>query len=159
MKLRSTCFRVMKKKMRLGLVNASAAKWIGQHFTVQMARPKASFRQRSEIFCNGQVSHQILTWSCAFNLLKTKLNAKRPTSRQQGKTAAAQGWQCMAEEETQCLVMSTGSRLQAVAVCKDSQQNLKKQHFIHGNVYYISALEMKRLPVPKCLIGCFCSTL
>lgn len=54
-----------------------------------------------------------------------------------------------------------GSRVQAAEVCKDSHQNVKKhcQHCIHGNVYYILALEMRRRPVPKCLIGCFCSAL
>ena len=54
----------------------------------------------------------------AFHLLKRKLKAERPANKQQLKTAAVKAWESIKKEETQRLVMSMGSRLQAVIACK-----------------------------------------
>ena len=54
----------------------------------------------------------------AFNLLKTRLKAERPTNKQELKTAAVKAWQSIKKEETQRLVMSMGSKLQAVIASK-----------------------------------------
>ena len=50
-----------------------------------------------------------------FHLLK----AKRPMNKQELKTAAVMAWQSIPREETQHLVMSMGSRLQAVIKTHD----------------------------------------
>ncbi len=52
----------------------------------------------------------------AFHLLKTKLEAERPTNKL--KSATANSWQTITKEETQSLVMSTSFRLKAVIACK-----------------------------------------
>ena len=54
----------------------------------------------------------------AFHLLKTKLKGKCPKNKQELKTAAAEAWQSITRDQTQRLVMSMGSRLQAVIDCK-----------------------------------------
>jgi len=51
-------------------------------------------------------------------LLKTKLKGKCPKKHQEVKTVAAEAWQSITRDETQHLVMSLGSRLQAVIHCK-----------------------------------------
>ncbi|KAG2463243.1 TCB1 transposase, partial [Polypterus senegalus] len=54
----------------------------------------------------------------AFHLLKTKLRTERPTNKQQLKAAAVKAWKSIKKEETQHLVMSMSSRLQAVIASK-----------------------------------------
>ncbi len=54
----------------------------------------------------------------AFHLLKTKLKGKCPKNKQELKTVAAEAWQSITRDETQRLVMSMRSRLQAVIDCK-----------------------------------------
>ncbi|XP_066569003.1 adhesion G-protein coupled receptor D2 isoform X2 [Amia ocellicauda] len=49
---------------------------------------------------------------------QAKLKAKHPRNKQELKTAAGQTWQSITREETQHLVISMGSRLQAVIDCK-----------------------------------------
>ena len=51
----------------------------------------------------------------AFHLLKTKLKGKCPKNKQELKKVA---WQSITRDETQRLVMSMRSRLQAVIDCK-----------------------------------------
>ena len=55
----------------------------------------------------NQIEHE-------FHLLKTKLKTERPTNKQQLKTAAVKEWKSIRNEETQRLVMSMASILQAV---------------------------------------------
>lgn len=50
----------------------------------------------------------------AFQLLMTKLNAKRPTNKQELRTAAVKDWQSNSREETQYLLMCLVSTLQAI---------------------------------------------
>ena len=50
----------------------------------------------------------------AFQLLKTKLKGKCPKNKQELKTVAGKAWQSITRDETQLLVMSMRSRLQAV---------------------------------------------
>ena len=54
----------------------------------------------------------------AFHLLKTKLKGKCPKNKQELKTVAVEAWQSITRDETQRLVMSMHSRLQAVIDCK-----------------------------------------
>ncbi len=54
----------------------------------------------------------------AFHLLKTKLKGKCPKNKQELKTVAVEAWQSITRDETQRLVMSMRSRLQAVIDCK-----------------------------------------
>ena len=50
--------------------------------------------------------------------LKTKLKGKCPKNKQERKTVAVEVWQSTTRDETQRLVMSIRSRLQAVIDCK-----------------------------------------
>ncbi len=54
----------------------------------------------------------------AFHLLKTKLKGKCPKNKQELKTVAVEAWQSITRDETQRLVMSMRSRLQAEIDCK-----------------------------------------
>ncbi len=54
----------------------------------------------------------------AFHLLKTKLKGKCPKNKQELKTVAVEAWQSITRDETQRLVMSMRSSLQAVIDCK-----------------------------------------
>ena len=58
----------------------------------------------------------------AFHLLKTKLKGNCPKNKQEVKTAAVEAWQSITRDQTQRLVMSMGSRLQAVIDCKGFNQ-------------------------------------
>lgn len=52
---------------------------------------------------------------------------EQPTKEQHLKTAAVKAWQSLTMEETQCLVMSLGSRLKAVGASKGSlTKNIEK---------------------------------
>ena len=51
-------------------------------------------------------------------MLKAKLKVKCPKNKQVLKTATVKAWQSITTEETQHLVMTVGSRLQAVIDCK-----------------------------------------
>ncbi|KAG2467436.1 TCB1 transposase, partial [Polypterus senegalus] len=114
-------------------IQLNAVKLIGRHFMIQMDNdPK-----QSQEFIKAQ-KWKILQWpsqspgaSCitpcapdlnpienAFHLLKTKLRTERPTNKQQLKAVAVKAWQSIKKEETQHLVMSMSSRLQAVIASK-----------------------------------------
>ena len=62
----------------------------------------------------------------AFQLLKTKLKGKCPKNKQELKTAAVEAWQSITRDETQRLVRSMRSRLQAVIDCKGFASSIKK---------------------------------
>ncbi len=70
----------------------------------------------------------------AFHLLKTKLKGKCPKNKQELKTVAVEAWQSITRDETQRLVMSMRSRLQAVIDCKDLQPSIKSESLIYD--YY-----------------------
>ena len=59
-----------------------------------------------------------VSWSqpsrTAFQLLKTNMKAERPSNKQQMKATAVKAWQSISRKENQNLVMSVGSRHQAV---------------------------------------------
>jgi len=108
-------------------IQPNAAKLIARRFTVQMDNdPKHTAKATQEFF--KAKKWNILQWPSqspdlnpiehAFHLLKTKLMAERQTNKQQLKTAAVKAWLSITKEETQRLVMSMGSRLQAVIACK-----------------------------------------
>ena len=80
----------------------------------------------------------------AFHSLKTELKTERPGNIQQQKTTAV-AWQSITKEVTQRLVISIGSRLQAVIPAKDSQLGIKNEHFIYDYIHfsnYFRSLEM-----------------
>ena len=54
----------------------------------------------------------------AFHFLKTKLKGKCTKNKQELKTVAVEAWQSITRDETQRLVMSMRSSLQAVIDCK-----------------------------------------
>ena len=62
--------------------------------------------------------HSVNPIEHAFHLLKTKLKGTCPKNKQELKTVAVEAWQIITGDETQCLVMSMHSRLQAVIDCK-----------------------------------------
>ncbi len=107
-------------------IQPNASELIGRRFTVQMdndpsilqKQPKSFWRERSGLLCNGQVNH--LTWirlSMHFTCWN-KTEGKMPKNKQELKTVAVEAWQSITRDETQRLVMSMRSRLQAVIDCK-----------------------------------------
>jgi len=99
-----------------------------------------------------------ITWhesnGAAFHLLKSKLKAKCPKKHQEVKTVAVEAWQSITRDETQRLVMSLGSRLQASLTAKDFQQSIKIDNF---NDDYISLSNYfwflkKEVPHIKCVV-------
>ena len=61
----------------------------------------------------------------AFQLLKIQLKGKCPKNKQELKTVAVKAWQSITRDETQHLVMSMRSRLQAAIDCKGFATNVK----------------------------------
>ena len=105
-------------------IQPNASKLIGRCFTVQMDNdPKHTAKATQYLF--KAKKWNVLQWPSqldsgqviehAFHLLK----AKRPKNKQEVKTAAVKAWQSITREETQHLVMSMGSRLQAVIKTHD----------------------------------------
>ncbi len=99
---------------------------LGRRFTVQMdndpkhtAKATKSFwRERSGLLCNGQsITWPESDWAC-ISLAEDKLKGKCPKNKQELKTVAVEAWQSITRDETQRLVMSMRSRLQAVIDCK-----------------------------------------
>ncbi len=107
-------------------IQPNASELIGRRFTVQMdndpsilqKQPKSFWRERSGLLCNGQVNH--LTWIrlSMHSLAEDKTEGKCPKNKQELKTVAVEAWQSITRDETQRLVMSMRSRLQAVIDCK-----------------------------------------
>ena len=68
----------------------------------------------------------------AFHLLKTKLKGKCPKNKQELKTVSVEAWQSITRDETQHLVMSMHSRLQAVIeLQRICNQVLKSESLIY----------------------------
>ncbi|CAJ0941103.1 unnamed protein product, partial [Ranitomeya imitator] len=68
----------------------------------------------------------------AFHLLKTKLQTERPTNKQQLKTTTVKAWQSFKKNETQHLVMSMSSTLQAVIANKGF--STQESRHVHDSV-------------------------
>ena len=69
----------------------------------------------------------ILQWpsqSPHLNLIEYASSQNLRQKDQRLKTAAVKAWQSITKEETQCLVMSMGSRLKAIIACKVLQNNI-----------------------------------
>lgn len=108
-------------------IQPNAAKLIGRRFILQMDNDPKHKAKATQEFIKAK-KWNILEWPSqspdlnpiehAFHLLKTKLQTERPTNKQQLKTAAVKAWQSIKKEETQRLVMSMSSRLQAVIANK-----------------------------------------
>ncbi len=100
--------------------------------------PKAYCKSNQRVFEGKEVDcyamAKSITWpdpiEHAFHLLKTKLKGKCPKNKQELKTVAVEAWQSITRDETQRLVMSMRSRLQAVIDCKGfANQVLKSGKF------------------------------
>ena len=100
---------------------------VGRLLTVQVDNdPKHTAKATKEFFMAKRWN--VLQWPSqspdlnpiehAFHLLKTKLKGKCPKNKQELKTVAVEAWHSITRDETQRLVMSMGSRLQAVIDCK-----------------------------------------
>ncbi len=108
-------------------IQPNASELIGRRFTLQMdSDPKHTAKATKE-FLKGK-KWTVMQWPSqspdlnpiehAFHLLKTKLKGKCPKNKQELKTVAVEAWQSITRDETQRLVMSMRSRLQAVIDCK-----------------------------------------
>ncbi len=96
-------------------------------FTVQMDNDPKHTAKATKEFLKGK-KWTVMQWPSqspdlnpieyAFHLLKTKLKGKCPKNKQELKTVAVEAWQSITRDETQRLVMSMRSRLQAVIDCK-----------------------------------------
>ncbi len=94
-------------------IQPNGAKLIGRSFIVQMDDDPKHTEKATQEFLKVErwmqwpsQSPDLYPIEHAFNLLKTKLKAERPTNKQQMKSAAVS------------LVMSMSSRLKAVIACK-----------------------------------------
>ncbi len=96
-------------------------------FTVQMDNDPKHTAKATKEFLKGK-KWTVMQWPSqspdlnpiehAFHLLKTKLKGKCPKNKQELKMVAVEAWQSITRDETQRLVMSMRSRLQAVIDCK-----------------------------------------
>ncbi len=80
------------------------------------------------------ISWSQLDWA-AFHSLKTKLKAERATNKQQLKSAAVKAWQT-SQKRKPCLRWCPWvPDLRQSLPAKDSQQNIKNEHFIYDYIY------------------------
>ncbi len=108
-------------------IQPNASELIGRRFTVQMDNDPKHTAKATKEFLKGK-KWTVMQWPSqspdlnpiehAFHLLKTKLKGKCPKNKQELKTVAVEAWQSITGDETQRLVMSMRSRLQAVIDCK-----------------------------------------
>ncbi len=108
-------------------IQPNASELIGRCFTVQMDNDPKHTAKATKEFLKGK-KWTVMRWPSqspdlnpiehAFHLLKTKLKGKCPKNKQELKTVAVEAWQSITRDETQRLVMSMRSRLQAVIDCK-----------------------------------------
>ncbi len=108
-------------------IQPNASELIGRRFTVQMDNDPKHTAKATKEFLKGK-KWTVMQWPSqspdlnliehAFHLLKTKLKGKCPKNKQELKTVAVEAWQSITRDETQRLVMSMHSRLQAVIDCK-----------------------------------------
>ena len=138
-------------------IQPNATKLTGQRFTIQMDNdPKHTAKATQEFF--KAKKWNILQWPSqspdlnpighAFHLLKTKLKAERPTNKQQLKTAAARPGKASQRRKPSIWWCSWVPGFRQSLPAKDSQQSIKNEHFIYGNVNlsnYFWAPEMRRL--------------
>ena len=101
-------------------IQPNASELIGRRFTVQMDNdPKHTVKAKKwNAMQWPRQSPDLNPIEHAFHLLKTKLKGKCPRNKQELKTVAVEAWQSITRDETQRLVMSMCSRLQAVIDCK-----------------------------------------
>ncbi len=104
-------------------IQPNASELIGRRFTVQMDNDPKHTAKATKEFLKGK-KWTVMQWPSqspdlnpiehAFHLLKGKC----PKNKQELKTVAVEAWQSITRDETQRLVMSMRSRLQAVIDCK-----------------------------------------
>ncbi len=117
------------------LDGASQCRWTMTQSILQK-QPKSFWRERSGLLCNGQVNH--LTWirlSMHFTCWRQNWRENAPRTSRNWRRFAVEAWQSITRDETQRLVMSMRSRLQAVIDCKGfANQVLKSESLIYD--YY-----------------------
>ncbi len=110
---------IFSQMLQNSLDGASQCRWTMTQSILQK-QPKSFWRERSGLLCNGQVNH--LTWirlSMHFTCWRQNWRENAPKNKQELKTVAVvEAWQSITRDETQRLVMSMRSRLQAVIDCK-----------------------------------------
>ncbi len=107
---------IFSQMLQNSLDGASQCRWTMTQSILQK-QPKSFWRERSGLLWPSQ-SPDLNPIEHAFHLLKTKLKGKCPKNKQELKTVAVEAWQSITRDETQRLVMSMRSRLQAVIDCK-----------------------------------------
>ncbi len=99
--------------------------------------PKAYCKSNQRVFEGKEVDCYAMAksitwpesdWAC-ISLAEDKTEGKMPKNKQELKTVAVEAWQSITRDETQRLVMSMRSRLQAVIDCKGLQPSIKKWKF------------------------------
>ncbi len=109
---------IFSQMLQNSLDGASQCRWTMTQSILQKAT-KEFLKGRSGLLCNGQVNH--LTWirlSMHFTCWRQNWRENAPKNKQEMKTVAVELRQSITMDETQCLVMSMRSRLQAVIDCK-----------------------------------------
>ncbi len=119
-------------------IQPNASELIGRRFTVQMDNDPKHTAKATKEFLKGK-KWTVMQWPSqspdlnpiehAFHLLKTKLKGKCPKNKQELKTVCSRGLAEHPRDETQRLVMSMRSRLQAVIDCKGFAPSIKKWKF------------------------------
>ncbi len=109
---------IFSQMLQNSLDGASQCRWTMTQSILQK-QPKSFWRERKwTVMQWPSQSPDLNPIEHAFYLLKTKLKGKCPKNKQELKTVAVEAWQSITRDETQRLVMSMRSRLQAVIDCK-----------------------------------------
>ncbi len=109
---------IFSQMLQNSLDGASQCRWTMTQSILQK-QPKSFWREKKwTVMQWPSQSPDLNPIEHAFHLLKTKLKGKCPKNKQELKTVAVEAWQSITRDETQRLVMSMRSRLQAVIDCK-----------------------------------------
>ena len=109
---------IFSQMLQNSLGGASQCRWTMIRSILQK-QPKSFFKSNKwNVIQWPSQSPDLTPIEHAFPLLKTKLKGKCPKNKQELKTVAVEAWQNITRDETQHLVMSMTSRLQAVIDCK-----------------------------------------
>ncbi len=124
-------------------IQPNASELIGRRFTVQMDNdPKHTAKSNQRVFEGKEVDCYAMAksitwpesdWAC-ISLAEDKTEGKMPQEQAGTEDVAVEAWQSITRDETQRLVMSMRSRLQAEIDCKGFEPSIKKWKFDYA--YY-----------------------